>query len=272
VSRATHLALRAYTRARILRGRLAAKAWNGVRILGYHRVCEEPHVLSVRPARFREQIEAVLASDATPISLAQALDLLARGDELGRYVCVTFDDGYRDNLEHAFPLLERYAVPATIFVPTRIIDGDAVYRWFASPPPALSWDDLRELKRSGLVDVQAHTRTHPFLTRVDDDRARDEIVGCRDDFELRLGYRPSTFCYPAGLYRARDVALVEGAGYRAAVSTDPGTNGPGTPVFTLKRTLVYWEDDDERFAAKLAGHLDRPSLLRRLRHGPGAAL
>jgi peptidoglycan/xylan/chitin deacetylase (PgdA/CDA1 family) len=263
VPRPSYLAIRAYTRARIVRGRLLRRGvgWTGVRILGYHRLADERHVLCVRPERFRAQMQMVLESGCELVRLDAALELLAGAVE-GRYVCVTFDDGYRDNLEQGAPVLEELDIPATIFVPTRILDGEADYWWFRDPPPALTWDELRALVAGGLVDAQAHTRTHPLLPRVTAERARDEIAGSRDDLEERLGYAPTSFCYPAGLYGDREVELVRQAGYRAAVTTRPGVNAGGAPMETLHRTLVYWQDSDADFRAKLDGVLDRPPALR----------
>jgi peptidoglycan/xylan/chitin deacetylase (PgdA/CDA1 family) len=256
--------MRAYTRARILRGRATGRGrgWRGIRILGYHRISDDPGVLSVRPARFRAQMEMLLESGVTPIRLDAALDLLGAPVD-GRYACITFDDGYRDNLENGVPILRELGLPGTIFVPTRIIDGEAAYTWFRKPaPPALSWDELRGLVAGGLVDAQSHTRTHPWLPRVDDAHARDEIAGSAMDIEARLGYAPTSFCYPAGLYGPRETALVRAAGYRAGVTTDPGVNAGDAPMETLRRTLVYWEDSDADFRAKFDGLLDRPPVLR----------
>ena len=94
-------------------------------------------------------------------------------------MCVTFDDGYRDNLLEAAPVLAELDIPATIFVPSRIIDGDASFHWYEDPPPALSWNDVGELLGGGLVDVQSHTLTHPLLPQVDAERSYEEIAGSR---------------------------------------------------------------------------------------------
>jgi peptidoglycan/xylan/chitin deacetylase (PgdA/CDA1 family) len=72
----------------------------------------------------------------------------------------------------------------------------------------------------------------------------------------------TTFCYPGGLYGDRDARLVREAGYRAAFTTHPGVNDGSEPPERLKRTLVYWEDSDSDFRAKLDGLLDAPPALR----------
>jgi len=256
------LAMRAYQKGRLVRGRLGgAPEWRGVRILGYHRISASRDLLAVRPDAFRAQLEEALSAGLEPIPLTRALDLLERPVE-GRYLCVTFDDGYRDNLELAEPILRELRVPATIFVPSQVIHGNAGYWWYDAPPPALTWDEARELVAGGLVDVQAHTRTHPRLPALDEERAREEIGGCKDEIEAEVGYQVTSFAYPAGLYTERDARLVAEAGYRAGLTTDPGVNPGGLPMTTLARTLVFWEDSLVDFRGKLAGLLDRPPRLR----------
>lgn len=256
--------MRAYQRARLLRARaVPRRPWVGVRIFGYHSISDRRSTLCVHPDAFREQMEQLAASDVEVVPLMRALDLCATGTT-GRYACVTFDDGYRDNAEVAEPILRDLGIPATIFAASEIVAGHAPFYWFDDPPPAaLGWDELRALLRAGLIDVQAHTRTHPWLTRVDDDRAREEIAGCKRDLEEALGVPVTSFCYPAGLYGDRDVGLVAQAGYRAALTTEPGVNGAATPILRLRRTLVYRDDGHEGFAAKLAGALDSSPLGRR---------
>jgi peptidoglycan/xylan/chitin deacetylase (PgdA/CDA1 family) len=260
-----YLAARGYQRARIAGARMRQVDWSGVRILGYHRVADAVDSLSVSPEHFREQMRALAESGAQPIRLDRAIELL-RSPVQGRYVCVTFDDGYRDNLLAAAPVLEEFEIPATIFVPSRIIDGDVSFHWYDDPPPALSWAEVGELVSGGLVDVQSHTLTHPLLPRVDAERSYEEIAGSKLAIEAHVPYALTSFCYPAGLYGAREVEFVRSAGYAAAVTTNPGVNSGGGELLELRRTLVYGADDTRMFRAKLDGLLDGETRLRRALH------
>jgi peptidoglycan/xylan/chitin deacetylase (PgdA/CDA1 family) len=261
-----------YLRAR----RLAARrhAWTGLRILGYHRVCEEVDELAVTPRQFRAQMETLRASGIELVRLADvaAPDRLPPG---GRYASVTFDDGYRDNLEHAVPVLRELGIPATVFLPVRILDGEAAYGWYASPPPALSWAEVQALQEEGVVDFQAHTLTHPLLPALDDEAARREIVDGRHELEARLGRPVTSLCYPGGRYGPREAALVAEAGYRYGVTTAPGVNGPAQAPTALRRTMVHRDDSLRWFARKLDGALDArdplPAALRRLHLLPPAS-
>jgi peptidoglycan/xylan/chitin deacetylase (PgdA/CDA1 family) len=100
-------------------------------ILLYHRVAKvrsDPWDLAVGPRRFEEHLE-VLRREACPLRLEQLSKALVGGELPERAVVVTFDDGYADNLYNARPLLERYEVPATIFLPSGLIGGEGEFWW-----------------------------------------------------------------------------------------------------------------------------------------------
>jgi peptidoglycan/xylan/chitin deacetylase (PgdA/CDA1 family) len=246
------------------------RSWRGLRILAYHRVCDEDDVLAVSPEQFAEQMAILADADFVVRRLSEALD--APDADSTRAVCVTFDDGYRDNLTHALPVLRQYGIPATIFLPTGIIDGSYAYSWYSDPPPALSWAEVRELQDEGLVDFQAHTISHPRLPEVSDERARFEIIEGKGALEARLEREVSCLCYPAGRYGEREVELAREARYRLAVTTRRGVNTTTSPPYAFRRSIVDWQVDAERFRALLDGAFDRPGslprALRRLRLVP----
>lgn len=260
-------AARAYLHARIARGRLGGgDGWAGIRILGYHRIADAPDPLAVHPAAFRRQMELVRASGAEPVSLAAAVDLLAAGPVAGRKLVVTFDDAYLDNLEAAAPVLRDLGIPATIFVPTDVLDGTGSYWWYDDPPPALDWAQVRELDAGGLIAFGSHTCSHPHLPKVGDDQARHEIAGSREVLAERLGHAVDTLCYPAGLYGPRELGLARESGYRAGLTTAAGVNDGAGDLLELRRTLIYREDGPRTFQAKLDGLTDdESSLLRTIR-------
>jgi peptidoglycan/xylan/chitin deacetylase (PgdA/CDA1 family) len=100
-------------------------------ILLYHRVSElesDPQRLAVTPDRFSKHLE-VIASHFTPVGLRPLVEHARRGTLPPRAVAVTFDDGYADNLENAKPLLERWNVPATLFVATSYVGGAREFWW-----------------------------------------------------------------------------------------------------------------------------------------------
>lgn len=234
----------------------------GVRILGYHRISRDRDVLAVSPDAFRRHLEAIRSTGARVLRLDQAIEELARPvDDF--CVCITFDDGYRDALDLASPILREFGMPATVYLPTAMIDGVAPYDWYGArpAPPALAWDGVRALIADGLVDVQPHTRTHPRLTAISDAAARWEFETSKADIERQLGVTTTSMCYPAGLYGPRETRLLRESGYRAAVTCRPGINTAETDLAELRRNLIAPRDDLQRFRAKLGGLLDAPSRL-----------
>lgn len=251
-----------------------------IRVLTYHRVDRLPAFdqLVVQPERFEEQM-AYLADRHRVISLSQAVDELLSGS-VGPAVAVTFDDGYRDNLTHALPILLRHRIPATVFVTT---DFCALRRSHPRYSEArrgdlhLDWDGVRALMRAGIA-IGSHTVSHPYLTRLPASEARREIADSRRLIEEAVGAKVKFFCYPSGDFGERELALVREAGYRAAVSVAPGGNRATTPLFALNRTEVTDRDDAAGLGAKLDGahdpihallHARRRRTYARLAHNRG---
>ena len=143
-----------------------APAWTGLRILGYHRVSDEDDVLAVTVDQFRRQLDLIAGSGAEVVSLEEGTEHLATGDDRPR-VAITFDDGFRDTATNAAPALREHGLTASVYLPTAVIDGEASYSWYRQdPPPALSWDEVRDLAAEGVLRFESHSRTHPALPRL----------------------------------------------------------------------------------------------------------
>jgi peptidoglycan/xylan/chitin deacetylase (PgdA/CDA1 family) len=202
-------------------------------------------------------METLRRAGLEPVALDRALGRL---DErpTGRYVCVTFDDGYRDVLEYAIPVLRELRIPATVFVPSAVISGAARLYWYRQQPPLFSWSELREIAREELFGVGSHTRTHPALPQIPDASAWQEISRSKLDVEENIGQQVTSFAYPAGLYGEREVQMVRDAGYEVGLTTQPGVNEPGHPPRALCRTTIGRRDNLSLFEAKITGLLDNP--------------
>jgi peptidoglycan/xylan/chitin deacetylase (PgdA/CDA1 family) len=241
---------------------------SGPRILFYHRVSDDDDPLAVSPRRFREQMELLSTEGYEVVGLAEALE---RGLSPGRLIALNFDDGFRDVVENALPTLERLGFRATVFVPTGVIDGTATFRWYRRQPPLLRWDEIRQLDDERTLRFEAHSVTHPNLLLLDDEAARHEIRQSKLDLEARLGRPVMAFCYPAGLFGERERTFVSEAGFRLAVTCEPGVNLPGGDPFTLRRRQIDPRDSLLDFRAKIGGGHDTPlplrGLYRRVRYG-----
>jgi peptidoglycan/xylan/chitin deacetylase (PgdA/CDA1 family) len=311
-------------------------------ILVYHRVAEaevDPWALSVSPAHFSQHMQ-VLQTIANPISLQELIRARSDRELPARPVCITFDDGYADNLLAAKPVLESCRVPATVFVTPGFIgvpknlwwdelaklildstsrqeevslslrgnhyaytfppqggemgapDPFRTWRAWEKPPGArqtayltlyrmlaklsdderehamaqlrrgaehyldrsqhrcLTESELRELAAGELVEIGAHTLTHPVLADLPADQQQHEIGGSKRRLEALTGKNITSFAYPYGkkMHYTRDtVALVRANGFDCACSNFGGLVTRSSHRFTLPRFQpMDW--DGARFA------------------------
>jgi peptidoglycan/xylan/chitin deacetylase (PgdA/CDA1 family) len=172
-----------------------------------------------------------------------------------RSVVITIDDGYESVHRHALPLLRKYGVPATLFV----------YTDFVGAGDAMSWSQLKELARSGLVDIQAHSKTHrnliqraPTETDTEHRRAIDgELRLSRATLERWLapdGVQVRHFAYPYG--DADDLVLesMRRNGFELGVTVHPGGNAFYADPLLLRRTMIFGDHDLDAFKARLQVH------------------
>jgi peptidoglycan/xylan/chitin deacetylase (PgdA/CDA1 family) len=221
-------------------------------ILTYHSVGRRNHEMNVCPPAFAQQMRW-LADHCAVIAASRA----AAGEP---GVAITFDDGYRDNLIEAAPVLDGYRMPVTVFVvPARVgafLDHDDPLDESAR---LMTWDQLREIQRRGWT-IGGHTMTHCRLSRIDVDRQRSEIAGCRRAIATELGVDADGFAYPFGSaldYTDASVRMAREAGFTFAVSNRYGVNTPKSERFELRRIWIDRRDTLATFAAKVQGRLDR---------------
>jgi peptidoglycan/xylan/chitin deacetylase (PgdA/CDA1 family) len=309
-------------------------------ILVYHRVAEgnvDPWALGVSPSHFAQQLQ-VLKAIADPISLESLVKAKSDRELPARPVCVTFDDGYADNLFAAKPALEAYGVPGTVFItpgylgvpenlwwdelaklildPASRLDelrlslsgnnhawvfpqgpgGHSAWRaWEPVPGPrqaayleiyealvklsdagreeameqlrrgatytdrrqhrAMTEDEVRQLAEGELVQIGAHTLTHPILAQLAPEQQQQEIAGSKSRLEALTGRSITTFAYPYGKknhYNRQTVATVRANGFACACSNFGGLVTRSSNRFQLPRFQpMDWDGD--RFAEVVEG-------------------
>jgi peptidoglycan/xylan/chitin deacetylase (PgdA/CDA1 family) len=162
-------------------------------ILTYHSIDDSGSVISTPPAVFRRQME-FLAASGIPVTP------LDRVTEQPGSVAITFDDGMGNLAGHALPLLEKYRLPATIFVVSdycgRRNDWPSQPAGMVPTLPLMDWSDLGALPAG--VTVGAHTATHPDLSRLPARECEREMSTSRQEIEQRLGKPVRWFAYPYG--------------------------------------------------------------------------
>jgi peptidoglycan/xylan/chitin deacetylase (PgdA/CDA1 family) len=307
-------------------------------ILMYHRVMIPGRQafpvqagMYVEPKTFEEHVRYLQRRfHVIPFSGIFPPDPARETSQSDRPACIlTFDDGWRDFHEFAYPVLERYGVPATVFLPTRYIGTN---EWFwtdrlavlmkdelpsrkrdphgtgpgadaldriasltggfenrleaaigmlkdmrekeiegviavllkersrAVPFPGgrafLNWEEIREMKESGLVSFGSHTHSHRILTLLEEEEIREELALSREILLRERAVEPSfiPFCYPNGNSNDRVVRMVQEAGYHASVSTGTGWNREGSSPFDLKRIPIHQDmaGSREMFGCRIA--------------------
>jgi peptidoglycan/xylan/chitin deacetylase (PgdA/CDA1 family) len=173
---------------------------------------------AVRPAQFRRQMEFLVASGRTVVSLSALVRALRAREPLGpRPVAITFDDAYEDFHEHAYPVLAERKLEAALFVVAGLVGRTNLWDRPRGEPERrlLDWPRLRELAAAG-VEIGSHSMSHPDLRRLTDEELEVECRGSREAVEDGLGRPVRFFAYPHGRYDRRVKRAVRAAGYEAA--------------------------------------------------------
>lgn len=235
-------------------------------VLCYHAVSAAwPADLSVTPDALARQLEFLTKRGYMGITFSAA----ALGEVRGRRaVAITFDDGYASTVRLAQPILERFGMPGTLFVPTDYIGGGpmqwpGIDQWMGGVHEdeltPMSWDEVRALADAGW-EIGSHTRSHPHLPEVSDELVTEELVGSREVCEQMLDRPCRSIAYPYGDHDARVVAATKAAGY-ATAATLPSRLTEPVPL-KWPRIGVFHSDGVRIFSAKVS------PTVRRIRHSP----
>jgi peptidoglycan/xylan/chitin deacetylase (PgdA/CDA1 family) len=222
-------------------GERAATRTAPVRILFYHRVADEhPNDWTLSTRAFARQIRW-LRRWFDLVTLAEAQARIAAGSNDRPTACITFDDGYADNLRFALPLLAKYEIPYTYFVSTDFILGGGPFPHDAAARQPLvpnSPNQLRRLAAAG-VEIGAHTRSHVSLgDELSPDQMVDQIQGCKFELEEIIGRSVRYFAFPFGQKEhlsAEAFRIAAAAGFAGVCSAYGGYNFPGDDPFHLRR-------------------------------------
>ena len=230
---------------------MSAKRRATVPILMYHYISVPPknadryrRDLSVTPKNFEDQLKYLVAYSYTIVSLNDVYTYLATGAALpAKPVVLTFDDGYRDAHDNAFPLLKKYHMSATFFIVSDFINyGDPAY---------LTWDMVKEMSAAGM-DIEPHSRTHPDMRNRPNDFLVWQILGPIEAITAYTGKRPHFFCYPSGQYDAAVIRVLASVDTWAAVTTQQGMTHTLADAMTWTRVRVHGATTLQRFAALVA--------------------
>lgn len=234
-------------------------------ILTYHSLDDSGSVISVTPSVFAEQMRALHEAGIRTLSLPAATEALRGGRVPAKVVVLTFDDGFENFYEHAYPVLRRYGFAATNFLVTDYCGKDN--SWPTQPAhverrPLLRWAQVREMSEAGIA-FGAHSRTHPDLTRVSSGEAEEEIVASKRAIEQFLERPVESFAYPYGAYDEA-VKRLTAAHFPLACSTKLDFATPASDLLALERLDMYYLRHPRLFRRLLSGEVRTYIRLRRL--------
>ena len=151
------------------------------------------------------------------------------------FVCLTFDDGYQDNYDIAYPLLKHLEVPFAVYVTTGFIDNRLPMWWYSGEQLGIDAKSLKILDAEPLCTIAAHTVSHPRLDTLSLDDQQKEITQSRQELEALLGHPVHHFSYPHGAYNADTLTIVKQQSFRTALCAWGGTVRRGANPLTLPR-------------------------------------
>jgi peptidoglycan/xylan/chitin deacetylase (PgdA/CDA1 family) len=218
-------------------------------ILGYHSHSPRGRY-GVDARRFERQVSFV-ASRFRTVRLDELIE--RPSDDAEPLVCLTFDDGYRDNHEVTLPVLERFGVKGTFFLIPSLFGGRL--RTAHGEEPLMTLEQAREIAALG-HEIGSHTLTHAVLTRVPAAEARREIRDSKRRLEDLLSVPVTCFSYPLGKSDTATKAMAREAGYRAAVTTSEALVPRVADPFELPRLAVDRSVGGIQFRARLSHAMD----------------
>lgn len=229
------------------------------RILLYHSIGGSPgdHRLAIRVSeeKFREEMTLLVDLGYKTVTVSQLLEN-AVNSNLNKCIAITFDDGYKDNILTAAPIMKRLGIKATFFITSSYIDGLVRKQWDDGlPREYLSWEDISALSSMGF-EIGSHSVHHINLTSLNDEELREELECSRKIIAKRIKKEIKVISYPYGKFDLRTISMVKAVGYNGACSSVFGVVRSGTNYYALRRSEIDGYDTSEDFKHKLCGWYD----------------
>jgi len=235
-----------------------------VDILMFHSISHAGGATSITPPAFAAQMQALQDAGLPVLSLDQVAEGLSGGTPLPAHsVALTFDDGFQDFADTAWPQIKRRGWPVTVFLPTDRMGGAENWKGQMSPPrPLMSWQEVIRLSREG-VDFGGHTATHADMPTLSPAELTHEIRASFDAIKARTGRAPRHFAPPYG-HSTAPVRQAIVQVFATSCGTGLGQTRPGADLQDLPRLEMFYFTNMTRWRRHLEGRGRGYLALRRI--------
>lgn len=202
----------------------------GVPVLNYHQVNNKFQTcLTMKPKNFEEQMKYLHDNDYHVITQQQFDEYMSGDGTLpDRPVLITFDDGYADNYQYAYPIMKKYGMRGTIFLITGLVDK----------PGYLTWEQIKKMSADGM-EFGSHTVSHKPLTSFDREGARRELTESKAVIGQHLGKPCTFFAFPEGKFDDMVMEETKAAGYKYGFTVETGRDFPWDDHYDLDRVPFF---------------------------------
>ena len=214
-------------------------------ILVYHQIAEAPpkgsspfRGLYVAPAAFARQMAWLKFLGYTGLSMGGLMPYL-RGERSGKVVGITFDDGYRNNLSHALPVLVKHGFSSTCYAVSGLLGKTNIWDEHIGIPqtPLMDEGEIRQWVAGG-QEIGSHTHRHIKLLETDESGCVEDMTLGKTGLESVTGRPVEHFCYPYGHFTAKHVEMARTLGFATATTTQRSRCHEGMDLLQLPRVPV----------------------------------
>jgi len=213
-----------------------------VPILTYHSVDNSGSVLSMSPKKFRSQMQILQNKQFNIISLGRFVNCIRNHHPIPKKTAIiTFDDGFKNFSQKAYPILQEFRFSATVFIVPGYIGKSSQWNATLKGIPVLDvlgWDEIKKMAESG-IDFGAHSMTHKNLSRLPLEDARQEILSSKLILQKNLGREIIVFSYPYGILN-REIKAIVRSEFQGACGTCMDFASLNSDIYELPRIDMFY--------------------------------
>lgn len=229
----------------------------------YHSIGNNGVLFTVTAEDLERQFIFLKIKKYNVVRLFDLVQKIKRKEKISKKtVALTFDDAYRDNYLNAFPLIKKYNLPVTVFLPTAYV-GKEMMNSDGKTIPVMDWREAGEMEDSGLVDFASHSHSHPMMNKISFEEFMKEVKTSEELLNQNLKRPVKIFSFPKGKFKPEHPDYLKKRGYFGAVTVKEGLIGSGDDIFALKRNFVFSKGGFSQFKGKLGRSVEIMNFFKR---------